>query len=142
MWSDGCYSNPEYDQLYDLQQTSTSPDERQADRQEMQLMLAEEIPEVVLWYDNDLPAYNSDRWTNFSYQPTPTQRRRWLHPVPVRQLLLLQPQAAHRERRRDRSVSSGIPAWVWGADLLAIVVIVRRRDVRDARVRRTDEDKA
>ena len=142
VWSDTCYSNPEYDQLYKDQQTSTSPDERQVIVKQMQQMLYDDIPEVVLWYDNDLQAYNSDRWTDFSYQPTPERRRRGrLHPVPVRQLLLHQHRAgrpgAGRERRAGAAASllgSGAPSCWPSSSIVGGVMFARSRG--------SDEDKA
>ena len=71
MWSDTCISNAEFDQLYDDQRAATSPDDRAAIVKQMQEILYTQVPEVVLWYDNDLQAWNSDKWTGFQLQPTP-----------------------------------------------------------------------
>ena len=37
----------------------------------MQQIFYEEIPQIVLWYDNDLQAYRSDRWAGFVQSPKP-----------------------------------------------------------------------
>jgi peptide/nickel transport system substrate-binding protein len=37
----------------------------------MQRILYQDNPEIVLFYDNDLQAYRSDRWTGFVEQPEP-----------------------------------------------------------------------
>ena len=70
-WSDGCYSNPEYDDLYKLQQTQLDRAEREATVDEMQLMLAEEIPTMVLNYWSDLSAYRTDRFDPATWRPSP-----------------------------------------------------------------------
>ncbi len=72
-WSDTCYSDPQYDKLYKDQQTAPNPQDRQKIVYQMQDMLYTDIPEVVLYYDKSLEAYNSTKWTgledNISPQP-------------------------------------------------------------------------
>jgi peptide/nickel transport system substrate-binding protein len=70
IWSDTCYHNDEYDQLFKEQQRAESLDEREQIVTEMQQILYEDKPELVLWYDNWLQAYRSDRWTGFVQQPS------------------------------------------------------------------------
>lgn len=70
IWSDTCYKNEEYDQLFKEQQRAATLEEREAIVQEMQQILYEDKPELVLWYDNYLQAYRSDRWTGFVKQPS------------------------------------------------------------------------
>jgi peptide/nickel transport system substrate-binding protein len=70
VWSDTCYSNPQYDDLYKEQQRATSIEERSQIVSQMQQIIYEDRPELVLWYDNYLQAYRSDLWTGFVKQPT------------------------------------------------------------------------
>jgi peptide/nickel transport system substrate-binding protein len=70
VWSDTCYSNPEYDQLYKDQQRATSIEERAQIVDQMQQIIYNDRPELVLWYDNYLQAYRNDLWTGFVKQPT------------------------------------------------------------------------
>jgi len=70
-WSDTCYSNPEYDRLYEQQHTTADVEERRDIVEQMQRILYTDSPEIVMWYDNDLQAYRSDRWTGFLEQPEP-----------------------------------------------------------------------
>ena len=57
-WSDTCWSNEEYDQLYEDQQTAVQRGATGSHAiQQMQQIFYEEIPQIVLWYDNDLQAY-------------------------------------------------------------------------------------
>jgi peptide/nickel transport system substrate-binding protein len=71
VWSDTCYSNPEYDQLYQDQQVTTTIEERQAVIAEMQQVVYDDVPEVVLYYNNYLEAYRSDRWEGLVESPEP-----------------------------------------------------------------------
>jgi peptide/nickel transport system substrate-binding protein len=70
VWSDTCYSNQEYDRLFQEQQQAASLEEREQLVTQLQQILYEDRPELVLWYDNYLQAYRSDRWTGFVKQPT------------------------------------------------------------------------
>lgn len=70
VWSDTCYSNAEYDQLFKDQQAAATIEEREAIVDQMQQILYEDRPEIVLWYDNYLQAYRSDKWTGFVQQPS------------------------------------------------------------------------
>ena len=81
LWSDTCYSNPEYDALYVEQQTLLDPDERQAVVHEMQQILYRDMPEIQLWYPNSFEAWRSDRWTGFLPWPEPDGLR--FHPYSV-----------------------------------------------------------
>jgi len=68
-WSDGCYSDPAFDKMYDQQKYATDEKERIALLKEMQQYLYEKNPEVILLYENDLQAYRNDRFTGFVRQP-------------------------------------------------------------------------
>jgi peptide/nickel transport system substrate-binding protein len=70
IWSDTCYSSQEYDDLFKEQQSAATVEEREAIVDEMQQILYDDRPELVLWYDNYLQAYRSDKWTGFVKQPT------------------------------------------------------------------------
>lgn len=69
-WSDSGYSNPEYDAMYYQQQQVLDQNERQKIVWEMQEMVFNDRPYIVLWYDNVLQAYRSDRFTGFLDYPT------------------------------------------------------------------------
>ncbi len=70
-WSDGCFSDPKYDAMYAKQKTFADPAERIAYIAKMQDYLYQQVPEVILTYDNVLEAYRSDKWTNFTPVPGP-----------------------------------------------------------------------
>lgn len=69
--SDSFYCNPAYDALYDQQARQIDLAERADTVREMQQMLYDDVPYVVTYYYDNLEAYRSDRFTNFSPQPDP-----------------------------------------------------------------------
>lgn len=69
-WSDSGYSNPEYDELFAQQQMTLDDTARQKIIWDMQEMLFNDRPYIVLWYDDVLQAYRSDRFTGFIEYPT------------------------------------------------------------------------
>lgn len=130
-WSDTCWSDPHFDQLYLDQQKESDLEARREIVFEMQRYLYEQSPELVLWYDRDLEAYRSDRWTGFVESPEPGG--------------YLLDQYTMYSMSRVRPISGtvgtaaqaegGIPGWVWGAVVGAIVILLiggtvvrRRRD--------------
>lgn len=68
-WSDSGYHNPEYDQMYLDQQLLVDDKERQAVIWKMQEMVYNDRPYIVLYYENLLQAYRSDRFTGFIESP-------------------------------------------------------------------------
>jgi peptide/nickel transport system substrate-binding protein len=107
----------------------------------MQQILYEDVPEVVLWYDNDLQAWRSDRWEGFQFQPTPDENGEGgyaLFQYGNYSYLTIAPASA--DAGSAGGGSSGIPAGVWIGIVAAVVVIIG--GVLFARSRGSDEDKA
>ena len=125
LWSDTCYSNPEYDALYIEQQTLLDPDERQAVVHEMQQILYRDMPEIQLWYPNSFEAWRSDRWTGFLPWPEPDGLRFHTYSVmnirPVTGAVAAGPDAG----------PSGI-VWLVGLGLLVGMLLLTRRRHRRA----------
>jgi peptide/nickel transport system substrate-binding protein len=133
-WSDGCYSNPEYDELYQLQQTQLDRAERKATIDEMQLIIAEEIPTMVLNYWTTLEAWRTDRFEGYELSPADNgtyllgyTNYNYMNIVPV------------GSGAATGSASSGLPGWVWIAVAIGVVLIVvavvmsrRRSDAEEA----------
>ena len=71
-FSDSFWCNEEYDRLYELQKTQLDVDERVETIHQMQRIAYEESPYVVLYYDNLLEAYRTDRWEGWVKQPAET----------------------------------------------------------------------
>jgi peptide/nickel transport system substrate-binding protein len=68
-WNDSGYSNPEYDQLYLQQQVTVDKTERQKIIWQMQEMIYNDRPYIVLFYENMLQAYRADRFKGFIESP-------------------------------------------------------------------------
>ena len=129
-WSDGCYSDPAYDELYEEQRAALDPDEREAIIREMQEYIYDKNVLIVLQYVPGLQAYRSDRFTGYVTQPEPqgyilnawgADSYRTIEPV----------SDADGGTSGD---STGVPAWVLiglGLAVVAIVgiVLIRRRTV-------------
>jgi peptide/nickel transport system substrate-binding protein len=126
VWSDTCYSNPRYDELFTEQQRAPTLEDRQQVVDEMQQVLYDDRPELVLWYENYLQAYRSDRWTGFVEQP-PGQGL-ILFQYGYHSLLNIRPTS----EGTSAGGGGGIPVLVWvGVAALVLViaafVITRRR---------------
>jgi peptide/nickel transport system substrate-binding protein len=131
VWSDTCYSNPEYDALYDQQQIATTVEERQAIIDQMQQIVYDEVPEVVLYYNNWLEAYRSDRWEGLVQSPEP-QGYLIGQFSPYSELSLRPVGTGGPGTTTPTERDTGIPAGVWIgvigglAVLVTVVALVRR----------------
>ena len=140
VWSDTCWSNARYDELYKEQQTAGSTEDRQALIQEMQQIFYEEIPQIVLWYDNDLQAYRSDKWTGFVPSPKLDAEGRGgslLYQYTPYSYLTIEPASAGAG---SVGGSGGISPIVWVAIAVGAVAVVGGFML--ARRRREGEDEA
>lgn len=68
-WSDGCYSNPTLDELYQEQRSTFDKDARKEIVDEFQRVAYEDIPEMVLVYPQILAAYRNDKFTGYVRSP-------------------------------------------------------------------------
>ncbi len=70
--NDSCYSNPEYDKLFEAQSSTVDRAARVAIVQQMQQILYNDDPYVLLYYGTNLQAYRADRWTGWQLAPVGT----------------------------------------------------------------------
>jgi peptide/nickel transport system substrate-binding protein len=131
VWSDTCYSNADYDKLFTEQQRATTIEDRQAVISQMQQILYDDRPEIVLWYENYLQAYRNDRWTGFVKQPTQGNGNIFFQYGHYSDLSIKPVSGA------AQTSNEGIPVWVWIA--IAVVVVAVGAFVF-ARRRREEED--
>lgn len=127
-WSDGCWTNPEYDALYTRQQGEMDRTQRKATIDQMQLMIAEQLPTMVLNYWGDLQAYRTDRFDPSSWVKSPAVDNGlllfgWTHDSYMN-LRLIGSAAPPK--------AQGLSPWVWAAAagaivLIAVVVMLARR---------------
>ena len=115
--SDSFYCNKAYDTLYAEQAGQIDPAQRAETVKQMQQILYDDAPYVMLYYYDDLQAY-SDRFTGFVPQP-PTGRRA---AVPVRHLHLPLPRPWRRAPRPDPVAASAPPRW-WRSGAGAAVIV-------------------
>ncbi len=67
--SDSFWSNPTYDDLYVKQNLEADPAKRKDLMAQMQLLMYKEAPYHILYYDADLIAYRTDRFSGWANQP-------------------------------------------------------------------------
>ncbi len=135
VWSDTCYSDPEYDELFKSTQRATTVEERADIVDQMQQILYEDRPEIVLWYDNYLQAYRSDNWTGFVKQPD-TGQGTILFQYGHYSTLNIHPVSA----AGGGGGEGGVPALVWIGIAVGVVLVVGAIVV--ARRRREEEEVA
>ena len=68
-WNDACWSNAEYDRLFEQQDAEMDWPTREGQVQRMQQIFYEEAPYVVLYYPKALIAYNTARWQGWVPYP-------------------------------------------------------------------------
>ena len=69
-FSDSFYDNPRYDELFLLQRAESDPEKRFAQIKEMQELVYNEAPYIILYYDAELHAYRNDRFGGWTNQPS------------------------------------------------------------------------
>lgn len=118
VWSDTCWSDSEYDKLYKQQQTAATLADRKVIIDRMQQILYQANPEVVLYYDNQLDAYRSDRWTGFQISPEPGGYL--LEQITPYSAITIRPISASEQT----AAAGGVPGWAWGVVAAGIVVVI------------------
>jgi peptide/nickel transport system substrate-binding protein len=115
--SDGCFTDPQYDQLYDEQRTTMDQAARLTIVQDAQRMLYQQIPGIVLAYPSNLAAYRNDRFTGW----VPAPKDGYLIPgYNYDSLTHITPVSA--SVATDASGSTGLPPWVWLIVLVGVAV--------------------
>jgi len=113
-WSDGCWKDPHYDQLYETQRTTMDQAARQKIVFDAQTYLYQQVPGIVLAYPSNLSAYRSDRFTG--WVPAPGANGYLIPGYNYDSFTHIQPLAADRAA----SGSTGLPPWVWLVVILAV----------------------
>ena len=134
-WSDTCYSNPTFDDLYTQQQTALDLPSRQDTINQMQQIIYTDNPELVLYYDKDLEAYNSAKWTGLEDNISPQPEGFLWNQYTQYSALTLAPVGTG-----GTVTSSGIKPIVWVGILGAVIVVIAI--VLLARRGKSDEDTA
>ncbi|MGZ8566398.1 MAG: ABC transporter substrate-binding protein [Actinomycetota bacterium] len=131
-YSDGCFSDPAYDRLYEEQRGIMDPAERLLVVQEAQRRLYEQIPSVVLAYPGQLQAYRNDRFTGWT--PAPGPQGKLIFGYNYDSYVSVVPVTATGS---GDTGGSGVSPWVFVLIATAAVVVV---GVVVVRGRRPDDD--
>ena len=67
--SDSQWSNAAYDTLYTQQNEATTSDERKGYMTQMQQLFYDQAPYQILYYDDELHVYRTDKFSNWQTQP-------------------------------------------------------------------------
>ena len=67
--SDSQWSNAAYDALYTQQNEATTSDERKGFMTQMQQLFYDQAPYQILYYDDELHVYRTDKFSNWQTQP-------------------------------------------------------------------------
>lgn len=111
-WSDGCYSDPEYDRMYEQQQLAQTTEQRREIVADMQQHLYDDVAEVILLYESDMEGYRTDTFTGYAPTPPPDGYMVFGYlPYPY---MNVRPVTGAAGTQAGQG-SSGIPLWVWGS---------------------------
>jgi peptide/nickel transport system substrate-binding protein len=133
--NDSYFCDPAYDKLYQQQLTATSTQQRIDIVHRMQQILYDQVPYITMYYDQNLEAWRTDRFTGFIPQPSPDgDMLAFYGPFSI---INIRPVTA---TSGEAASSGGIPAWVWLGIALGVVIVVV--GIIFGRRRVSDEDRA
>jgi peptide/nickel transport system substrate-binding protein len=133
--NDSFFCDPEYDKLYQQQLTATSTQDRIDIVHQMQQILYEQQPYIMLAYTNYLEAYRTDRFTGFIMQPEGVGDL--LATWGAFSFINVRPVTGEAA---SAAKSEGIPGWVWiGIVLVGLAVVIG--GIMLGRRRVSDEDR-
>ena len=124
MWNDSCWSNARYDALNLRQMSELDPQKRLAVIHDMQRLMYDQVPYVVLTYPNTLVVTDTSRWTG--WVPFMGQAP-FFNGFNMDSYLDLKPETA------SAAEGGGAPAAIWivaglaAAAVVAVVVVFMRR---------------
>ena len=125
--SDSEYSNPVYDALYLKQAEAVNPADRKAIIDRMQQILYQGSPYAILWYNVNIQAFRTDRWTGYSSVP-PGGQGAALRNMLRMTYIDLKPRTASAAQGGGISAGPIVAIVVIvAAAAVAVVVLVRRR---------------
>jgi peptide/nickel transport system substrate-binding protein len=71
-WSDSAWSDPQYDRLFEQQASELDPQKRKAIVWQMEQIIYQQSPYVVLVYPQTLQVYDTQHWQGWVRQPAGT----------------------------------------------------------------------
>ena len=133
--NDSYYCNPGYDRLFDAQSSEVDPQKRIDIVHQMQSILYDDQPYIMLYYNNVLEAYRTDRVTGFTPQPAdaPDAPGDLLATFGPFSFISIHPASGAPGGAFAKGASSIVWVVLLIAVLAVVVVVLKRR-------RRADED--
>jgi peptide/nickel transport system substrate-binding protein len=125
-WNEPCWSNPEYDRLYELQSREMDPQKRAEYVWRMQQVMYADNPQSVLVYPLLLQAYNTARWTGWHRVLRDTGPALYTT-ASQKSYLFLKPVASEQSAGSGSASLWIVVAVVAALVAVAVVVIVLRR---------------
>jgi peptide/nickel transport system substrate-binding protein len=122
VWSDSFYCNPEYERLYNRQKKVLDLDERAEVVKEMQRIVYNDAPYVVLYFDSSLQAYRSDKWTGFVQQPE--EGGDLLGAYGPFSMVSIEPISGGARQTTAQESAGGLSGAVWIAIIAGVIVVV------------------
>ena len=122
-WNDPVWSNPEYDKLYERQARTIDPAQRKPLVDRMQQIFYSQAPYIVTNYEQQLEAYNTDKWEGWTRVPEGSGPVAFVNDN-IDTYLNLRPRAAAAEVSGSSSNNSLIYVVVALAVALAAIVAV------------------
>jgi peptide/nickel transport system substrate-binding protein len=114
--SDGNWSDPAYDEMFDQQRATLDQDARQQIVYDMQQYVYDQVPAIPLVYPNTIQAYRTDRVTDLT--PVPGETGYIIPNYAYTMFVTARPPAGADPASGG---SSGLPPWVWA--VVAVVVV-------------------
>ena len=119
MWNDCCWSNKQYDALYQAQASEMDAARRKAEVTRMQQIFYEAAPYAVLYYPRELIAYDTARWEGWVPYPD-ANGLVVLSGDNIDTYLKVHPRAAATQT----SGGSAATRWIVLAAVVAVIVVV------------------
>jgi peptide/nickel transport system substrate-binding protein len=109
--NDSFFSNARYDELFELQQRAVDVEQRKAYIAEMQNIIYDQAPYHVLYYDNELHAYRTDKFGGWINQPPENGTPLFGYgPIGYTKLTLLNAASAEPSAPASSDAASAAPA--------------------------------
>jgi peptide/nickel transport system substrate-binding protein len=133
-WSDTFWCNDDYSRMYDEQKEQLDLDQRADTIKEMQRVAYEDNPYIIFYYDNQVEAWRTDKFTGWTKTPTTADPGQIAYTFSNEGYLNLRPVSS---RESTSSAGGTSPLLYFGLVLVGavvvvvVVVLVRRRSAED-----------
>ena len=116
-WNDSVWSNAEYDKLYTQQARTIDPAQRKPIVDKMVQIYYESAPYILTNYEQQLEAYNTDKWVGWTHVPSPAGPVAFENDC-IDTYLNLKPKAA------STASSGATSAWIYVVIVIVVLIVV------------------